>query len=279
MSSKAKGLIVSKKGVVLSQEKLEIFKTKSEFLVPCCFGGYDPKDPVCKDFCFRALQNDLEIASWQVEKKMNEGSYTYGSFFYRDFKFQRSCEQERKETEARLEETKKQIERELNDHRYQKGRRDSDYLAERSEGLKRISVGEIRDAEDFRNFSKALALYLETQDTTFFVHPYGPMYDDAVGKIWELVPGGAGPEDSERVWGYVKSITPKLPDAWHYRLKVLSQKQNKAGNLVITARIEYHKNSTREFMDIHGVDGKEITIEIFGDSAKEDIKVDDLGKL
>lgn len=280
MSSKTKQKsIVSKDRVVLSKEKLETFKTKSEFFVPGCFGGYDPEDPVCKNFCFRAHRNDLDSASWQVEKKMNEGSHAYGSFFYRDFKFQRSCEYERKEIEARLEETKKQIKRELENHRYQRGLRDNHYLAEGSEALRRIPVGEVKDAKDFRDFSKPLVLYLETQDTRLFVHPYGPMYDNTIGRLWELIPGGAGPEDSKTVWGYVKSITPKLPDAWHYRLKVLNQKPNEAGNLVITARIEYNKNSTKEFMDIHSVDGKEITIEVFGDSAKEHVKVDDVGKL
>jgi len=274
MSSKTKQeSIVSKDGAILSKEKLETFKTKSEFLVPGCFGGYDPEDPVCKDFCFRARQNDLDSASWQVEKKLNEGSRAYGGFFYRDFKFQRSCEQERKEIEARLEETKKQAERELKDHQYQKGLRDSHFLAEGSEALRRIPVGEVKDAKDFRDFTKPRILYLETQDTWLFLHPYGPMYDDAVGKVYELHPGGAPPFfDSATDFGFVKSITPQLPDAWHYRLKVLNQKPNKAGNLVITARIEYNKNSTK-------VDGKEITIEVFGDSAKEPIKVDDLGKL
>lgn len=280
MSSEAKeGLVVSKDGTILSKEKLEIFKIKSEFFVPGCFGGYDPEDPICKDFCFRARQNDLDSASWQVEKKMNESSHAYGSFFYRDFKFQRSCEHERKGIETRLEETKKEIERESENHRYQKGLRDDHFLAEGSEGLGRIPIGDVKDAKDFRDFSKVLVLYLETQDTRLFVHPYGSMYDDAIGRIWELIPGGAGPENSERVWGYVKSIVPKLSDAWHYRLKVLGQKPNKAENLVITARIEYDKNSTKEFMDIHDVDGKEITIELFGDSAKERVKVDDVGKL
>lgn len=199
MSSETEEPIISRDGAVLSKEKLEIFRAKSEVFVPGCFGGYDPEDHVCKNFCFRARQNSLDSASWQVQKEMNERSYGYGSFFQRDFKFQRSCEQKREQTEAQLEETKKQIEQELTRHRYHKTLRDSHYLAEGSKGLRRIPVGEVRDAKGFRDFSNPSLLYLETQDTQFFVHPYGPKYDDAVGKLWEIIPGGAGPADSEIV--------------------------------------------------------------------------------
>jgi hypothetical protein len=104
------------------------------------------------------------------------------------------------------------------------------------------------------------------------------MYNDAVGRLLELIPGGAAPGDSERTLGFVKSVAPKLPDAWHYRLKIISQEANETGDLVIKAKIEYNEGSTREFMDMHKVNGKEITIEVFGESAKEHIKVDDLGK-
>jgi hypothetical protein len=279
MSSKIKGgKIVSRDKTILSRENLETFKIKSKFFIPGCFGGYDPKDPVCKNFCWRARQNSLDDGARQVEAELNEGSHSYGSFFYRDFKFQSSCEYKRKEIEGRLEEVAKRIKNQLSDFQHQRVLRDSCFLAEGSEGLKRIPIGEVKDTEDFSDFSKALVLYLETQDTRLFSHPYGPMYDSAVGKIWELIPGGAGPEDSEVIWGYVKSITPKLPDAWNYRLKILNQKPDEAGNLVVSAKIEYESSST-EFMDIYGVVGQEVAIEVFGDSAKRYVRVDDIGKL
>lgn len=281
MSSKVKeGKILSEDGKVLSKMNLELFKIKSEFFIPSCFGGFDPGDPVCQSYCFRARENDLNMAFWDVEKIMNETSISYGGLFYRDFKFQNSCEQKRKSIEARLEKVKKKVEAEIKSHDYQRAARDNYYLAKDSKGIGRIPVGEIRNNKDFRDFTKPLILYLETQDTRLFVHPYGPMYDDAVGKVYELHPGGAPPFfDSATDFGFVKSIEPKFPDASRYRLKVISQKVDKAGDLVLQAEISYNQQSTKEFMDIHGANGKKITIVLFGDSAKKHVRVDDIGKL
>lgn len=281
MSSKAKkGEILSKEGTVLSETNLELFKAKSEFLVPNCFGSFDPNDPVCQNYCFRAYKNKLDSAYWDVEKRMNETSADYSSFFRRDFKFRRSCEEERKDTETQLEKAKKAIEEEIKNCDYQRSMRDNYHLAKDSRGIGRIPVGEIRRAMDFRDFSKPRILYLETQDTRLFVHPYGPMYDAAVGKVYELHPGGCPPFfDSATDFGFVKSIEPKLPDAYQYRIEVKSQEANGDGDLVLQAKIGYNQQSTKEFPDIHSVNGKEITIVLFGDSAKESVRVDDGGKL
>ncbi|MEK7503675.1 MAG: hypothetical protein AAB577_01690 [Patescibacteria group bacterium] len=265
--------ILSQKGIVLSQENLERFKIKSEFLIPACFGGFDPNDPVCKDYCFRARPNDLDIASWKVEKSMNETSPSYGGFFHRDFKFQESCQQKREELEAKLKKVSEQITRELEDCDSQRVRRDDSYLSEDSTRMGRIPVGETRDAEDFRNFTESTMLYLETKNTQHYLHPYGPRYDDALGRIYELHPNGCPPFfDSSTDFGFVKSITPKLTDARLYRIKIIHQAENNDRNLVLEAQVNYDENNNK-------VNGQKLTIEVYGDSAKEDVKVDDVGKL
>jgi len=38
-------------------------------------------------------------------------------------------------------------------------------------------------------------LYLETADHRIFISPYGPRYDDAVGRVYQLVPSGPIPHD------------------------------------------------------------------------------------
>lgn len=259
------GKILSQGGIVLSQENLECFRIKSEFLVPACFGGFNPNDPVCQHYCFRARQNDLDSSSWHVETRMNERNSSSGGFFYRDPKFQKSCQRKREELEDELEKVSKEIREELARHDSQRATRDHFYLAENSDGLGRIPVGEIKIAEDFRDFTKSVLLYLETPNRQHFANPYGPKYDEAVGRIYELHPGGCPPFfDAATTFGFVKSTDPKLPDAQRYRLEVISQKANKAGDLILEAKI---------------IEGSEVTIELFGESAKERIKVDDREKL
>ena len=77
----------------------------------------------------------------------------------------------------------------------------------------------------------------------------------------------------------MKSITPKLPDAWKYKIKVVNQAANNDGTLVLEAQVDYDENSSGEIMDAHKVNGTKLTIVLYGESAKEDVKVDDLGKL
>lgn len=120
----------------------------------------------------------------------------------------------------------------------------------------------------FRDFTKDLLLYLETKDTRLFVHPYGPMYDDAEGRLLKVYPGGAGPEDSEFTVGYVKTIIPELPERWTYPIKVIAQEVSLEGNLFLFAKIRHNKLSVKEISDLHNTDGKIIMIELYGDSAK-----------
>ena len=211
---------------------------------------------------------------------MNEKGPSCGDFFYRDFKFQESCQQKREELEAKLKKVSKEIKEELENYDSQRMTRDNYCLSEDSEGMGRIPVGKIRDAEDFRDFTKSNTLYLETKDTQHYLHPYGPRYNDAVGKIYELHIGGCPPFfDSSTDFGFVKSITPKLPDAWKYKIKVVNQAANNDGTLVLEAQVDYDENSSGEIMDAHKVNGTKLTIVLYGESAKEDVKVDDLGKL
>lgn len=115
----------------------------------------------------------------------------------------------------------------------------------------------------FVNFTRVPFLYLETIDTRLYVHPYGPRYNDAIGRLYRIRPGG----DSELTLGYVKSITPNLPEEWFYPFKVIEQSVNPEGNVVLVVRI-HHSGGPQEIRDIHNAEGKELIIEVYGDSAK-----------
>ncbi len=130
----------------------------------------------------------------------------------------------------------------------------------------------------FVDFTRASLLRLETIDTRLFAHPYGPKYNDAVGRLYKIRPGGAGPDDSELTLGYVKSITPNLPERWFYPLEVIEQSVNPEGNVVLVARIR-HQRGPQEIRDIHSTEGKKLIIEVYGDSAKTLVRIDDADEL
>jgi aspartate racemase len=77
-------------------------------------------------------------------------------------------------------------------------------------------------------------LFLETADYRIFTEPY--FSKERIGRILKIIPGGAGPEDSEHTLAYIKKISPKLPEGIIYRpIIVVKQTKNSAGNQVLTA--------------------------------------------
>ena|SRR3972149_4815600 len=116
----------------------------------------------------------------------------------------------------------------------------------------------------FQKFMGRNLLYLETEDTRLFVHPYGPEHDDAIGRIYQLIPGGAGPDDSERTLGYVKNLSPILPKESDFPIEVKKEMINEEqGLLKLSAIVKFDKHCSKEARDTHNMDGKKIKIEIF----------------
>ena len=78
-------------------------------------------------------------------------------------------------------------------------------------------------------------LLLEKADDRFSAQPY--LFEkDAIGKIFKIIPGEAGPDDSQIVLGYIKSIPSSLPKViMHQPIVVVKQTKNKKGGLVLTA--------------------------------------------
>lgn len=129
-------------------------------------------------------------------------------------------------------------------------------------------IGEI-STRTFERFVGRKLLYLETEDNRLFVHPYGPLHDDAIGRIYKVIPGGAGPEDSEHTLGYVKSLLPKLPKMSHFPIEVKKEMINEQKGIVkLEATIKFNKHWTKEVIDTHEMDGKGIEIELFLEDTK-----------
>ena len=93
-------------------------------------------------------------------------------------------------------------------------------------------------------------LFLETADYRIFTEPY--FSKERIGRIFKIIPGGAGPEDSEHTLAYIKKISPKLSEGIIYQpIIVVNQTKNSAGNLVLTAIMN----------------GEQIKIELCGDES------------
>jgi len=87
-------------------------------------------------------------------------------------------------------------------------------------------------------------LYLETADCRLFVHPYGPQYDEAVGRIYQLA-WVSGPDLSETKVAYVKSIVSNIFDKVSeigelVPIKVFYQRKYQ-DKLILLARVEYDR--------------------------------------
>ncbi|MDP3994206.1 MAG: hypothetical protein Q8P91_00030 [bacterium] len=246
--------------IKLSEEKLQIFKKKSALMIPRkCFGGYCRDDPVCRDWCDRATHKRIEAKSCKIRVALNEHS---SGLFCNDFGH--SCEEERHRLEEQIREARDNLKR--NDQG--RGERDQYYLAEGTDSLKRIPVGEARWVKQLRDFTKDRFLYLETKDTRLFAYPYGPNYNLAEGRLCLV-------KATDTTIGYVKSITPKLPEASLYPFKVLRQEQR--GEYIILSALLSFADGGRGFYDEHKLDGKEVILEVYGQSTKVTVQVDDIG--
>ena len=266
----AKQPVQSRSGLTLSQEALRDFKEKSLWMVPQCFGGYDEDDVVCREWCSRATSKQLDWQAHDIRKRLNED----GSFglFRQNFDLLHSCENAHKEKIKRLEQLQEDI-RHSDEARH--GR--DTQLQVGSKNFRRIPVGEVRFVQGFPDFTERRRAFLETKDGSFFTHPYGPAYDDAMGRLFDIIPGGAGPEDSEVQLGYVKAISPELPERALYPVKIIAQKENAEGDLALTAEIRHRLHS--DSLDRHGTEGKIVTVTLYGKSAKRSFRADDRGRL
>ena len=77
-------------------------------------------------------------------------------------------------------------------------------------------------------------LFLETADYRPFAQPC--YSEERIGRILKIIPGGAGPEDSEHTLAYIKNIFPELSGGIIYRpIIVVKQTKNKERGLILTA--------------------------------------------
>ena len=77
-------------------------------------------------------------------------------------------------------------------------------------------------------------LFLETADYRPFAKPC--YSEERIGRILKIIPGEAGPEDSEHTLAYIKNIFPELSGGIIYRpIIVVKQTKNKEGELVLAA--------------------------------------------
>ncbi|MCK5399762.1 aspartate/glutamate racemase family protein [bacterium] len=77
-------------------------------------------------------------------------------------------------------------------------------------------------------------LFLETADYRPFAKPC--YSEERIGRILKIIPGEAGPEDSEHTLAYIKNIFPELSGGIIYRpIIVVKQTKNKEGGLILTA--------------------------------------------
>jgi len=87
-------------------------------------------------------------------------------------------------------------------------------------------------------------LYLETADCRLFEHPYGPQYDEAIGRIYQLTQA-SGLDLSEAKIAYVKSI---ISDVFNKAseigetvpIKVVYQRKQQ-NSLILLAKVEYDR--------------------------------------
>jgi len=113
----------------------------------------------------------------------------------------------------------------------------------------------------FIRFVDRPLLCLETADYRLFVNPYGPEYPAAIGRIYWVRPGGAGPDDSEHVLGHLKFISPRLPCASDFPIEVMKEAINEPkGVVVLDAVIDYSK---RNDVQAPRMQGKKVRLGVF----------------
>ncbi|PIZ70472.1 MAG: hypothetical protein COY09_02945 [Candidatus Portnoybacteria bacterium CG_4_10_14_0_2_um_filter_39_11] len=90
-------------------------------------------------------------------------------------------------------------------------------------------------------------LYLETVDYRLTVHPYGPQYDEAVGRIYQLSQA-SGPDLSEAKIAYVKSIKLVIPDTFYQHPEVgevmpikVRYQCRQGDEVVLLAKVDYDR--------------------------------------
>lgn len=115
--------------------------------------------------------------------------------------------------------------------------------------------------EVFKDFTKEKGLYLEIRG------PYFYPWENAIGKIYKIIRGGAGPLDAIRTFGYVKKVNPELSN-WDFPITVLKQHQNKEGNLVLKCKISFKENNPTGLPGDIKPEYEKIEIELFEKSAK-----------
>ena len=119
------------------------------------------------------------------------------------------------------------------------------------------------------NYVEVNMLYLETADHRLFISPYGPRYDDAVGRVYQLVPSGPIPHDkAEANVAFIKLITPKdifdKEIGEHEPIKVFAQLEHEDG-LVLLARIEY--GPYKRLADLKSRSGTWLILVLYPESA------------
>ena len=94
-------------------------------------------------------------------------------------------------------------------------------------------------------------LRLEIASYRFFVHPYGPQHDDAVGRLysWSNMPYDFISLHKEF---YFNRIEPQLDEGETYPIKFVSQEE---GSVVV--KIDF---SGSRLWDVHKRDGLEVTL-------------------
>ena len=113
-----------------------------------------------------------------------------------------------------------------------------------------------------------LKLYLETADYRLFEHPYGPQYDEAVGRIYQLTQA-SGPDLSETKIAHVKSI---ISDVFNNALKIgevvpikVFYQRKYQDKLILLARVEYDRYEA--VPDLKNRGGNWLMLELYFESA------------
>ncbi len=127
MSSKNDGKenFFSENDLPFPKKRLLTFETLSGIFIPSCFGGYNPKDPICENFCFRARKENLAQAAQNIRNQF--GGKSLIGFFKDNDKFKKSCQEEKEDANFRFKTIKKQFKKDMRQLRLLRELRD-EYL-------------------------------------------------------------------------------------------------------------------------------------------------------